>query len=98
MSQFITRIPVNLDAVKKLLPKRSDLQSVTLSEDGQNVEVIWSNDDMHSGRTFAFEWPMANLERKKCPNGVVNRAPLPKPLQKVQTTLDSHKGEDKVAA
>ena len=98
MSQFITKLPVNLDAVKKLLPKRSDLLSVTLSENGSEVEIRWSNDDMHSGRTFDFDWPMAFLEKKKCPPGVVNRVPLPKPQQKVQTALDNHKGEDKVAA
>lgn len=81
MSKFVTRIPVDVDAVKRLLPKRSYVTCVGLHPDKDAVEVFWDDDDFETGYTFPVEFSTELLEARKLPDKVKLRkgaaAPVP---------------------
>lgn len=71
MSNFITRIPVNLEAVTKLLPKGSHVYAVDLA--GDSIELRWCNDDVETGYTFFLDWPLDLLKKRKLPKGATEK-------------------------
>lgn len=76
MSKFITKIPINVEEVVAMLPKRSDVESVSLSEDGKTIELLWGNDWMKTPFTFPLEWDIAHLIAKTEPEKVVGNQPV----------------------
>ena len=84
MSQFSTKIPIDVEAVKRMLPAKSDVQDVTLGQEADGsffVVLEWSNDWMRTPFTFAYEWPLDQLRAKEIPAKVTNLLP-PKALPK----------------
>lgn len=77
MSAFVTKLPVDLEAVKKLLPSGSDVESVSLNNETKEVELRWSNDSLTTGYTVHLDWPLALLQEGKRPDFVKDRT-IPK--------------------
>lgn len=73
MSLFITKIPVDVQAVTDLLPERSIVDSVSLSEDGKSVEIHWQNDCRLSPFTVETEWPLDILKDGMLPAKVLTK-------------------------
>lgn len=75
MSNFVTRIAVDVEAVRKLLPKGSFVAAVEFN--GQEVEVRWAHDHLVSPYTFAVEYPLEELKQRRLPEQVRMRQPRP---------------------
>jgi len=58
MSEFKTKIPVDLKALVAKLPPRSYVSTVKLAEDRQSVELVWGCDDFKTGFTFPVDCPL----------------------------------------
>jgi hypothetical protein len=95
MSRFHTPIPVDLEAIKKLLPQRGVHVHgvvVTQAKDHKDVKVVidWECSELRTGFTFPVEFSVADLQAKKLPKGVTfltDKAPVAKaPAAKVQQT------------
>jgi len=76
MSEFKTKIPVDLKALVAKLPPRSYVSTVKLAEDRQGVELVWGCDDLKTGFTFPVDCP---LDKVSSPPGVLQakKKPLP---------------------
>ena len=71
MSRFITKIPVPIETTVALLPKKSDIEEVRLSEDGKSVEIAWSNDWRRTAFTVPIDWSLNTLKARQMPRGVI---------------------------
>jgi hypothetical protein len=67
MSLFKTIIPVDLEAIKKLLPKESSIDSVKFDPATNSVELHWHARYVTTPHTFATEWPVEMLKHKEFP-------------------------------
>lgn len=69
MSTFKTSIPVDLAAVKKLLPPMSHVESITLdvTQDPPAVILQWSNQRCRTPYSVALDWPLSDLQAQKEP-------------------------------
>ncbi len=88
MSSFITRMPVDLAAFKKLLPVGSDFEGISFDAATNEVQMRWSHRDLVTPFTFHEEFTMAQLQSQELPKSVeqrqrtivpVNAAPVPEP-------------------
>ena len=73
MSKFLTKIPVDIDAVTGLFPAKSTVIEAKLSEDGKHVEIEWENDWRISPFTFSVEWSVAQLADNVMPEKVLTK-------------------------
>lgn len=83
MSRFITKIPVDIDALTKGVPKNTYIHSAILSEDRKSVDVEWDNPAFTSPVQGAWEFPVKNLQDGTLPDGVKladSAKPVEKPL------------------
>jgi hypothetical protein len=78
MSKFVTRIPVDVEAVKALLPKGSFLERVSWNGKTSEVEVQWDHERFYSGADYHLPFGVELLEGKKLPKGVRDGGPPPK--------------------
>lgn len=69
MSAFKTCIPVDVDGVRKLLPKESFVESVDWNPLTQQVEVTWSNRNCVTPWSVPIEFPIQMLQDKALPKG-----------------------------
>lgn len=101
MSKFITKIPTQVDDIRKLLPEGSDLHEVRLSEDGKQIEVEWGNDWRQTPFTVPHEWPVEFLCAGTVPEkvtivpcGTIATPPHP-PITPKKALDKTKKGDDK---
>jgi len=80
MSKFKTSIPVDVESIKKLLPEGAYLHGVEWDKQQSDVNILWEHDKFVTPHDFATEFPRANLEQEKLPDGVKFYRP-PKPKQ-----------------
>lgn len=73
MSAYVTKLPVDLESVKKLLPPGSDVESVEFNKDTAEVELKWGNDALQTPYSFHFDWPLSMLQEGKRPEIVKDR-------------------------
>lgn len=83
MSQFKTKIPVDVASVLEQLPARSHVNSVDF--DGESVVVNWENDDYQTKFTFATDWQ----DLRGVPAGVVAARPAIGQVSRQETGLPS---------
>lgn len=62
MSKFITSIPVDVEAIKAILPDRSYVHGATFNPQEGRVELVWEHDDYRTPYTFPVELPLSVLE------------------------------------
>ncbi|MDE2105957.1 MAG: hypothetical protein KGL39_52530 [Patescibacteria group bacterium] len=70
MSQFITRIPVDVQSIIASLPKNHFLHSVSFDKNTNEVIVLWEADQFWSGLTIPVDLPPADVIKKRLPKGV----------------------------
>ena len=87
MSTFKTNIPVDVDGVRRLLPKDSFVESVEWNPLTQQVEVIWSNRNCVTPFSVPVEWTVQMLHDKALPKGATIRevAPLKETQENIVT-------------
>ena len=73
MSAFTTEIPVDIEGVKRLLPKDSYIESVTWNKDTQRMELVWSNHKLRTPYNIPTPFPVQDLHDKKLPKCVTIR-------------------------
>lgn len=78
MSKFATKIPVNTDAVKHLLPKGAYVHEATYDKASNAVVVTWEHGQLHTGFGFPVEFSQEMLVEKVIPTGVTDLRPPPK--------------------
>lgn len=88
MSHFSTKIPVDLDAVKKLLPLESHIEAVRWNHDKKELELRWYNERLQSPYTYHQEFPVEMLKAKDLPASVTVRE---RRTPTVNTHLDTPK-------
>lgn len=86
MSSFITPIPIDLAAIKKLLPTNSDILGVEWNAAKSRMELRWSNDRLKTPFTFHHEFPLTLLKKKSLP---ANTELLDPPATPQKKTVDS---------
>lgn len=87
MSDFTTVIPVDIEAVKKLLPADSDILGIEWIKASNSVELKWGNRNLVTPFSFALEFPLEQLKSGKVPFGVKNRGEIsvaPEPAKKAK--------------
>jgi hypothetical protein len=67
MSLFKTAVPVDIEAIKKLLPKEHSIDAVKFDPTTNAVELHWHARYVQTPHTFATEWPLALLQARKLP-------------------------------
>jgi hypothetical protein len=67
VSQFVTEIAVDVDGVRRLLPRESFVESVTWNEITQRVEVVWSNRNCVTPYSIATPFTVQMLHDKEIP-------------------------------
>ena len=70
MSQFNTRIPVDVQAIIAALPKNQFLHGVSFDKSTSEVIVLWEADQFWSGLTIPVDFPPDDLLKKRLPKGV----------------------------
>lgn len=70
MSQFITSIPVDFDAITKHVPRNTYIFSAVLSADRKQVDVVWDNPALVSPVAGAWPYPIENVRNGTLPDGV----------------------------
>lgn len=65
MSRFKTAIPVDVEAVKRMLPPGTYFHGVTWDPATQTLALEWEHDKVTSPYTFAADFPLAALEGKE---------------------------------
>lgn len=83
MSNFVTVIPVDVEAVRKLLPAGSHVESAEWN--GTAVELKWSHHKIETAFTFHLEFPMEHLKAQRLPEGAHERKERPRPAPGVMT-------------
>ena len=85
MSKFVTRIPLAIEQVTAALPLKSIRQAIGLDLKANELRIEWENDDFRTPFTYPVDWPLADLEQKLVPKGVlaVKTAPGPGEAQKL---------------
>ncbi len=73
MSSFVTSIPVDVAAVKRLLPARHFLEAVTFDPIKQSVDVVWSSPDLVTPFSTPQPFPVQALHDQALPAGVIYR-------------------------
>ncbi len=81
MSQFITEIPVDLEAVLNKLPKRSFVESVQYDATARKVCVVWSNDQLQTPFSVPTPFPVQSLHDQQLPACVFVRPAYTHPPQ-----------------
>lgn len=71
MSNFATRIPVDVAAVKALLPNGAYIESVEF--DGKAVVLKWSHHRLLTPFTTHFPYSVGELHARQLPDGVMVR-------------------------
>jgi hypothetical protein len=67
VSAFRTVLPVDLDAVKRLLPKDHTVEKVVFDQAASQIVVIWQTSAIETPYTFPLDFTMPDLEAKKLP-------------------------------
>lgn len=76
MSAFLTKIPIDLEAIKKLLPANHYIEGITFNKDTNEVELTWSHHLFVTPFTFAQEYPISLLSEGKTPESTVKKETL----------------------
>lgn len=85
MSDFVTKIPVDVEGAKRLLEFGSDIIGVTFNPSESAVELRWGNQWIVTPFTFPLEFSLEDLAAGKLPQGAVRRESLkaqPQPAPK----------------
>jgi hypothetical protein len=67
MSTFSTAIPVDVEAVKRLLPANSFIEGINWNKDLQQVELVWSNSRLVTPFNTATPFTVQQLHDKEIP-------------------------------
>jgi len=67
VSAFRTVLPVDLDAVKRLLPKDHTVEKVVFDHAASQIVVIWQTSAIETPYTFPLDFTVPDLEAKKLP-------------------------------
>jgi len=67
VSAFRTVLPVDLDSVKRLLPKDHTIEKVVFDQAASQIVVIWQTSAIDTPYTFPLDFTAADLEAKKLP-------------------------------
>jgi hypothetical protein len=80
MSTFRTHIPIDIEAVMKLLPEGSLITGISPTKEG--VELKWQNSRLVSPFTFELTFSLEQLRAKELPEKVTERGPVTPPVHK----------------
>jgi hypothetical protein len=73
MSSFKTVIPVNTEAVKKLLPPGSFVEKVDFDPQTGELSLHWHHQRLTTPYTFPLDFSLAQLENHELPDKVTDR-------------------------
>lgn len=79
MSKFKSVIPVDVLAVKDLLPEGHHLNRIVYDPGQSRVEVHWEHDKFRTKFDFEIEFPIENLKELTVPEGVTVLQPAKAP-------------------
>lgn len=71
MSKFKTAIPVDVEAVKQLLPAGSFIHGVEWNKDNSSVELTWEHDQFRTKYSFAVDRTIDQLRAERKAEGRV---------------------------
>lgn len=94
MSSFITRLPIDVLAFKKLLPNGSDFEGISFNASTNEVELRWSNRYIVTPFTYHEDFTVDMLKSKTLPKTAKLRADAvkvlnPEPAATVEQLPDS---------
>lgn len=72
MSKFITRIPVDIEAVKKLLPPGAYFHGVQAGLGFESIDLVWEHDQLKTPWDYAIDYPSTMLGGNAVPKGVMD--------------------------
>lgn len=75
MSKFATKILVNTEGVKQMLPKGALVHEASYDKDAQAVIVKWEHGQLHTGFSFPVEFTQNQLGAGIVPDGVHDLRP-----------------------
>ena len=70
MSLFLTKLPTEVDAFVKTLPKGAHIAGVILCPNTKEIKVVWESERFHSGLSVALDFPPEDIKSKRLPVGV----------------------------
>src|ERR1043165_5110424 len=73
MSKFFTAIPVDVEAVTKLLPQGAFVEAIRWNAQARQVEIVWDHDPFYTGLDFAASYSSEELAGGKRPNFIRER-------------------------
>lgn len=79
MSTFATKLPVDLDTIKALLPKGSHVESVKWNAERGEMEIQWDNAELITPFSFPVDFSIAQLKAGELPEKTVIRERKPAP-------------------
>lgn len=86
MSKFITRIPVDIEAVKRCLPPGAFFHGVQAGLGFESIDLVWEHDQLKTPWDYAIEFPAGMLGSNAVPKGVSDlRGIVQSPKPKVQS-------------
>ncbi len=84
MSKFATRIPVNADAVKQLLPAGAYVHGAKYDPASNAVVIEWEHGQLHTGLGFPIDFTQDQLAAKEVPAGVTDLRPTVADIARVE--------------
>lgn len=80
MSFFKTTIPIDIEAIKALLPKDHSVEKIEFDARACRLDLFWHSSVLVSPFTFAVEFPVDALKAHKLPDNVTH---VPRPVRTV---------------
>lgn len=69
MSEFFTRVPVDIDDLRKALPKTAHVSRVVFDLEAKELRVTWADDGLRARYTNNNEFPLERLRERRLPGG-----------------------------
>lgn len=89
MSKFKTTIPVDVAAVKKLLPAGAFFDGVSFDDETNSVEVRWQHDPFKTPFDHAIEFPIEHLQAGEVPSFVKAEKRVPAVASPVEPSAEA---------
>lgn len=84
MSKFATKIPVNTEALKQLLPAGAYVHGAAYDQEKNAVILTWEHGQLHTGYSFPVEFTQNELAAGVVPNGVTDLRPSTSDLKRIE--------------
>jgi hypothetical protein len=86
MSKFVTSLPLDIEAIKELLPAGSDFSSVEWNKAESRLDFFWEHDKLKTPFTFAHPVSLEALQCEELPREIRDlrpkglKTPEPEPI------------------